>query len=134
MSGWALQETRPVMLALLDVAVDAPEWQALDPPQRRWRIIEGVKRLLLQQCQVQPLLVVIENLHWIDAGTQAVLDSLIEGLPAAVSYSSSAIARGISTGGRTRGIIRICGSTHSPLRPPRSCSTSFWGKPTSCCR
>ena len=77
----ALQETRPVVLALLDVAVDAPEWQALDPPQRRRRIIEGVKRLLLQESQVQPLLVLIENLHWIDAGTQAVLDSLIESLP-----------------------------------------------------
>ena len=77
----ALQETRPVVLALLDVVVDAPEWQALDPPQRRRRIIEGVKRLLLQESQVQPLLVLIENLHWIDAGTQAVLDSLIESLP-----------------------------------------------------
>ena len=76
-----LQETRPVVLALLDVAVDAPEWQTLDPPQRRRRIIEGVKRLLLQESQVQPLLVLIENLHWIDAGTQAVLDSLIESLP-----------------------------------------------------
>ena len=30
---------------------------------------------------MQPLLVLIENLHWIDAGTQAVLDSLIESLP-----------------------------------------------------
>jgi tetratricopeptide (TPR) repeat protein len=77
----ALQETRPVVLALLDVAIDAPEWQALDPPQRRRRIIEGVKRLLLQESQAQPLLVLIENLHWIDAGTQAVLDSLIESLP-----------------------------------------------------
>jgi class 3 adenylate cyclase/tetratricopeptide (TPR) repeat protein len=78
----SLQEIRPVVLALLDVAVDAPEWQDLDPPQRRWRIIEGVKRLLLQESQVQPLLVLIENLHWIDAGTQAVLESLIESLPA----------------------------------------------------
>jgi class 3 adenylate cyclase/tetratricopeptide (TPR) repeat protein len=77
----ALQETRPVVLALLDVAADAPEWQALEPPQRRQRIIEGVKLLLLQESQVQPLLVLIENLHWIDAGTQAVLDSLIESLP-----------------------------------------------------
>ena len=77
----ALQETRPVVLALLDVAADAPEWQALDPPQRRQRIIEGVKLLLLQESLVQPLLVLIENLHWIDAGTQAVLDSLIESLP-----------------------------------------------------
>jgi class 3 adenylate cyclase/tetratricopeptide (TPR) repeat protein len=78
----ALQETRSMVLALLDVAAAAPEWQALDPPQRRWRIIEGVKRLLLLQSQVQPLLVVIENLHWIEAGTQAVLDSLIESVPA----------------------------------------------------
>jgi class 3 adenylate cyclase/tetratricopeptide (TPR) repeat protein len=77
----ALQETRPMVLALLDVAVDAPEWQALDPLQRRRCIIEGVKCLLLHESQVQPLLVLIENLHWIDAGTQAVLDSLIESLP-----------------------------------------------------
>jgi class 3 adenylate cyclase/DNA-binding winged helix-turn-helix (wHTH) protein/tetratricopeptide (TPR) repeat protein len=78
----ALQETRPMVLALLDMAVDAPEWQSLDPPQRRRCIIEGVKRLLLQRSQAQPLLVLIENLHWIDAGTQAVLDSLIESVPA----------------------------------------------------
>jgi class 3 adenylate cyclase/DNA-binding winged helix-turn-helix (wHTH) protein/tetratricopeptide (TPR) repeat protein len=78
----ALQEMRPMVLALLDVAGDAPEWQSLDSPQRRRRIIEGVKRLLLQESQVQPLLVLIENLHWIDAGTQAVLDSLIESVPA----------------------------------------------------
>ena len=77
----ALQEIRPVVLALLDMDVDAPEWQALDPSQRRQRIIEGVKRLLLLRSQGQPLLVLIENLHWIDAGTQAVLDSLIESLP-----------------------------------------------------
>ena len=78
----ALQETRPVVLALLDVAVDAPEWQALDPSQRHQCIIEGIKRLLLQESQVQPLLVVIENLHWIDAETQAALDRLVESVPA----------------------------------------------------
>jgi tetratricopeptide (TPR) repeat protein len=32
---------------------------------------------------VQPLLVSIENLHWIDAETQAALDSLVESLPTA---------------------------------------------------
>ena len=58
-----------------------PEWQALEPSQRRLRTIDGVKRLLLRQSQVQPLLVSVENLHWIDAGTQAVLDSLIDSLP-----------------------------------------------------
>ena len=77
----ALQPTRSAVLALLDVPVNDPEWQALEPSQRRLRTIDGVKRLLLRQSQVQPLLVSVENLHWIDAGTQAVLDSLIESLP-----------------------------------------------------
>jgi class 3 adenylate cyclase/tetratricopeptide (TPR) repeat protein len=79
----ALWHTRPALLALLDVTVDEPEWQALDPHQRRLRMMDGVKRLLLRQTQVQPLLIIVENLHWIDAGSQAFLDSLIESLPAA---------------------------------------------------
>jgi class 3 adenylate cyclase/tetratricopeptide (TPR) repeat protein len=79
----ALQPTRSAVLALLDVSVDDPEWRVLDPSQRRLRIIDSVRRLLLRQSQVQPLLVSIENLHWIDAGTQAVLDSLVESLPTA---------------------------------------------------
>jgi class 3 adenylate cyclase/tetratricopeptide (TPR) repeat protein len=79
----ALRPTLPALLTLLDVTVDDPEWQALDPSQRRLRAIDGVKRLLLRHSQVQPLLLIVENLHWIDAATQAVLDSLIEGLPTA---------------------------------------------------
>src|SRR5262249_52619053 len=47
------------------------------------RILDAVKRLLLRESQVQPLLVVCEDLHWIDAETQALLDSLIESLPTA---------------------------------------------------
>ena len=43
----------------------------------------GVKRLLLRESQVQPLLLVFEDLHWIDAETQALLDSLVESLPTA---------------------------------------------------
>ena len=42
-----------------------------------------LKRLLLRESQVQPLLLVFEDLHWIDAETQALLDSLVESLPTA---------------------------------------------------
>ena len=63
--------------------VEDPPWQALDPPQRRQRTLDAIKRLLLWESQVQPLLLVVENLHWIDAETQAVLDTLVESLPAA---------------------------------------------------
>ena len=60
-----------------------PQWRALDPPQRRQRTLDAVKRLLLRESQVQPLLLVFEDLHWIDAETQALLDSLVESLPTA---------------------------------------------------
>ena len=78
-----LEPSLPVFLTLLAVAVEDEQWQNLDPPQRRQRTLDAVKRLLLRESQVQPLLVVIEDLHWIDSETQALLDSLIESLPAA---------------------------------------------------
>ena len=58
-----------------------PRGQALDPPQRRRRTLDAVKRLLLRESQDQPLLLVFEDLHWIDSETQALLDGLVESLP-----------------------------------------------------
>ena len=55
----------------------------LDPSQRRRRTLEAIRRLVLRESRVQPLLVVFEDLHWIDGETQAFLDSLVEGLPTA---------------------------------------------------
>ena len=43
----------------------------------------ALKRVLLRESQVQPLLLVCEDLHWIDTETQALLDSLVESLPMA---------------------------------------------------
>ena len=79
----ALQPTLPAFLALLDVPGEDPQWQALDPAQRRQRTLDALKRLVLRESQIQPLCLVVENLHWIDAETQAWLDSLIESLPTA---------------------------------------------------
>jgi len=79
----SLRGTLPALLALLDGSVDDPDWQALDPGQRRQRILDGVKRLLLRQSREKPLLLVFENLHWIDVETQAFLGSFIESLPTA---------------------------------------------------
>jgi class 3 adenylate cyclase/tetratricopeptide (TPR) repeat protein len=79
----ALELTLPALLALLEVPVDDPQWQAFDPQQRRRRTLEAVKRLLLRESQVQPLCLIFEDLHWIDVETQALLDSLVESLPTA---------------------------------------------------
>ncbi|MFQ5946986.1 MAG: hypothetical protein ACE5NC_12200, partial [Anaerolineae bacterium] len=71
------------ILALLDVAVDDAAWEALDPSQRRRRTLDAVKGLLLRESREQPVVLVIEDLHWIDTETQAFLDSLVESLPTA---------------------------------------------------
>src|SRR5262249_48955922 len=55
----------------------------LDPPQRRQRTLDALKRVLLRESQVQPLVLVFEDLHWIDTETQTLLDSLVESLPTA---------------------------------------------------
>jgi class 3 adenylate cyclase/tetratricopeptide (TPR) repeat protein len=79
----ALEPSLPALLALLDIPVEDASWQALDPAQRRQRTLNAVKNLLLRESQSQPLLVVFEDLHWIDPETQALLDSLVESLPPA---------------------------------------------------
>src|SRR5262249_6896664 len=79
----SLESTLPAFQALLDVPVDDPMWQALDPFQRRQQTLGAVKRLLLRESQVQPLIVLVEDLHWIDSETHAVLESFVQSLPTA---------------------------------------------------
>ena len=80
------------------------------PSQRRQRTLDGVKRVLLREAQIQPLLV-LEDLHWIDGETQAFLDSLVESLPSCPCYYSSTTGPSISTAGEARR------TTAAPDRP-----------------
>jgi class 3 adenylate cyclase/tetratricopeptide (TPR) repeat protein len=79
----ALHEAIPPLLSLLDVLPEDSPFLHLAPPQRRQRTLNGLKRIMLRESQVQPLLLVFEDLHWIDSETQAFLDSLVESLPTA---------------------------------------------------
>jgi predicted ATPase len=79
----ALQDIIPALLSLLEVLPEDSPFRSLDPPQRRQRTLQALKRVLLRESQVQPLLLVFEDLHWIDTETQALLDSLVESLPTA---------------------------------------------------
>jgi class 3 adenylate cyclase/tetratricopeptide (TPR) repeat protein len=79
----ALRPTLAAFEALLEIPVEDAEWSRLDAATRQRRTVEAVKSLFLRESQVQPLLLVLEDLHWIDGATQALLDSLVESLPAA---------------------------------------------------
>jgi class 3 adenylate cyclase/tetratricopeptide (TPR) repeat protein len=73
----------PPCLWLLDVQVEDSRWERLDPEQRRRRALEAARMLLLHECRLHPVIVVFEDLHWIDAESQAFLESLVDALGAA---------------------------------------------------
>src|SRR4029434_2908221 len=77
----ALQDTLPALLSLLDALPEDSPFLTLDPPQRRQSTLDALKRIFLRESHVQPLLLVFEDLHWIDSETQALLNSLVESLP-----------------------------------------------------
>jgi len=79
----SLEPALPALLALLDVPVDDAAWEALDPGQRRQRTLDAVRRLLLREAREQALLLIFEDLHWIDSETHALLDGLVESLGSA---------------------------------------------------
>jgi class 3 adenylate cyclase/tetratricopeptide (TPR) repeat protein len=79
----ALRPTLPAFLSLLEVPVEDAAWEDLNALQRRQHILDAVKSLLLRESRVQRLILVFENLHWIDSETQALLDRLVESFPTA---------------------------------------------------
>ncbi|HWH79146.1 MAG TPA: adenylate/guanylate cyclase domain-containing protein, partial [Candidatus Binatus sp.] len=63
------------------IATAVENYTAMDLSARRSSTLGNLVRLLLRASQRQPLLLVFEDLHWIDSETQAFLDSLVESLP-----------------------------------------------------
>ena len=77
------RDSEEALFALLDIGVEQPSWRDLNPIQRRRRILHAVLALLIRRSQEQPLCLVLEDLQWIDADSQTLLDRLIESLPTA---------------------------------------------------
>ena len=79
----SLTSALPVFLELMDIPASDPQWQTLDSSQRRRRTFDACKQLLLRESLVQPLVLIFEDLHWIDSKTQAFLDGFVDSLPSA---------------------------------------------------
>ena len=78
-----LEPTLPPILALLDVPVEDPSWHSLEPAKRRRLTLDAVKQLLLCEARRQALILIFEDVQWIDNETQALLDSLVLSLGSA---------------------------------------------------
>ncbi|HUF12439.1 MAG TPA: adenylate/guanylate cyclase domain-containing protein [Longimicrobiales bacterium] len=69
------------LLAILDLPVQEERWTKLTDDQRRRRTLDAVKYLVSRRSHETPVCVCVEDLHWIDAETQAVLDALVDVVP-----------------------------------------------------
>ena len=78
-----LEDTLTYLFSLMGVSDAADALGQMDPQVRQRRTLEAAKRLLLRESLNQPLIVVFEDLHWIDAGTQAFLNLLTDALATA---------------------------------------------------
>jgi class 3 adenylate cyclase/tetratricopeptide (TPR) repeat protein len=79
----ALSDTVPYLWGLLGVHESPDPLARMDPQIRRRRTLEGLKRIILRASLNQPLVVIFEDLHWIDPETQALLDLLADSLAGA---------------------------------------------------
>ncbi len=79
-SGMTAEDDVALLLQLLDLPV-APEGLArLSPEARQARTFALLRHLVLHAAQQQPLVLVVENLHWSDPTSEAWLASLVERL------------------------------------------------------
>lgn len=75
-----LEDTLPYFFFLFGVAEPTVALQQMDPQLRRRRTFDAIKQVLLRESLNQPLLLIFEDLHWLDNETQAFLSLLGEGV------------------------------------------------------
>lgn len=78
-----LEDTLPYLFALLGIEDPTSSLQQMDPQIRQRRTFEALKRLFLRESLNQPLLLIFEDLHWIDTETQGLLDALSDSVASA---------------------------------------------------
>jgi class 3 adenylate cyclase/tetratricopeptide (TPR) repeat protein len=79
----ALADTLPYILSLLGIAGAGASLAMMDSQIRRRRTLEAVKRIIIRESLKQPLVVIFEDLHWIDAETQELLGLLVDSVASA---------------------------------------------------
>jgi predicted ATPase len=96
----ALAETLPYILSLLGIAGAGASLAMMYAQIRRRRTLEAIKRVIIRESLKQPLVLIFEDLHWVDDETQEFLNLPAESIANARAYCCwSIIAPSISTRG-----------------------------------
>ena len=76
----SLEDTLQYLYGLLGIADEDNQIAEIKAQTRKHRALDAVKRILLRESLNQPLIVVFEDLHWIDGESQAFLNLLADSI------------------------------------------------------
>src|SRR6266542_2368943 len=76
-----LTEALPLLFDLLGVSDPERPTPQMDPEARQRQLFAAIRRLAHAQSRREPTVSLIEDLHWIDRGSEAFLENLVEALP-----------------------------------------------------
>ena len=71
--GEDLRPILPFVRSLLAVDPGDPDVAGMEPDMRRARIFEATRRLFLRAAEVRPLVIVYQDVHWMDQATEEYL-------------------------------------------------------------
>ncbi len=76
----SLDDTLPYLFSLLGIVEGDDPLAQMDGQIKKRRTLEAIKRILLRESLNQPLMVIFEDLHWIDEATQELLNLLADSI------------------------------------------------------
>ncbi len=76
-----LKNVFPPFQELLSLKVQDKAYLKLESGHKRFRTFEAIRDVLVRESQDKPLVVAVEDLHWIDKTSEEFLNYLIESLP-----------------------------------------------------
>jgi class 3 adenylate cyclase/predicted ATPase len=85
----ALEETVPLFAPLLSLPLPEDRYPLLQwtPQRQRQKTLEAIVAILLELAEHQPVLFILEDLHWTDPTTLELLSLLVEQVPTTALYT-----------------------------------------------
>ena len=80
-TGIELPSTLPYLLDLLSVKDSGIEQLNISPESKKERVVESLQRTILKGSEQRPLIMIFEDLHWIDNATEALLKDILASIP-----------------------------------------------------
>jgi predicted ATPase/class 3 adenylate cyclase len=78
--GIGLTDVRPYLFALFGITDEPDPLAQMNSQVKRRRTLEAIRSVILRESLKQPLVIVFEDLHWVDGETQELLDLLVESI------------------------------------------------------